>query len=328
MSVAVYPGRGLALVLSKGADSTSYLLDVLDMQSVTSQKSHDIDLAPRGYHTRGSLHIRADEPIVVFSTLDAKDKLEYLGLNLITGAFSSDFQWADGAEAYSAGTGSSFVDRHRPFAAVMHGNQVVSYGGASPRRDDMSWRLPERWGWEPGATITRVLVNNDDVRMISVYPRIELSSETRGLGLHVFDKSKGEWAKLDVPTGLGSFRAFGYWIAREEIQPYRPGTIDLEPYRRHWTAPFLSTAERFEFRRYSPSGRLFFYNARTRTITVHDTGEPDSEVLHVDGADVAWYRVSDELRKAKIENGKLKDEEVVVKAPEMWAVHWLFFGKE
>ena len=50
--------------------------------------------------------------------------------------------------------------------------------------------------------------------------------------------------------------------------------------------------------------------------------------LHVDGADVAWYRVRDELRKAKIENGKLGAETVVVKGPEMWAVHWLFFGKE
>ena len=42
-----------------------------------------------------------------------------------------------------------------------------------------------------------------------------------------------------------------------------------------------------------------------------NTGEPNSDVLYVDEDDVAWYRVSDELRQAPIQDGRLGPPEDV-----------------
>ena len=116
---------------------------------------------------------------------------------------------------------------------------------------------------------------------------------------------------------------------REDIQSYEPGALDLERLKRHHFPPFLSAAERFSSSEETRQRvRLYIYNARTRELIVHETGEPDTEALYVDEDDAAWYRVSDELRRAPIREGRLGPEEVVAKAPELWAVHWLFFGSE
>ena len=61
---------------------------------------------------------------------------------------------------------------------------------------------------------------------------------------------------------------------------------------------------------------------------MHDTGEPNSEVLYVDEEARVYYRVSDELRRARIQDGRLEKSMVLVKVPELWAVHWLFVGHE
>ena len=134
---------------------------------------------------------------------------------------------------------------------------------------------------------------------------------------------------VDRLRGLtGAFRGYGHWLAREDIQSYKPGVVDLERLKRHRFAPFSSAAERFEDDQAAPSGRFRLYNARTKELIEHDTGEPDTEVLYVDEDRFAYFRVSDELRRARIGDGKLGPEEVLAKAPELWAVHWLFFGRE
>ena len=326
--VDVFPGRGYALIGSdRGNGRGSILLDIIDMNAVSAQKSYDIDLSD-GYSLVSSHMQYGHEAQVYFlEGYKYKNGGNYTGLNLATGQRSNQFDRIDEANAYRIGTGSSFVDRASRFVGIIDSSELLIFGGESPRRRALGWRLPERFDWELGSIFTDVLVNNDDVRLISVYRNSDWKGEVRGLGLHVFDKAAGEWFQLDAPMGMGSFRAFGHWLAREEIQPYRPGDLNLERFQWHQFAPFLSVAERFESRRYAPSGRLYFYNARTRVSIVHDTGEPDTEILFVDDDDVAWYRVSDELHRAPILEGGLGSPEVVVAAPELWAVHWLFFGK-
>ena len=97
----------------------------------------------------------------------------------------------------------------------------------------------------------------------------------------------------------------------------------LESYR---TEPFLSAAGRFRAREVTPTGRLLFYDTRSGTSTRRDTGQPDSEVLLVDEDNVAYFRVSDELRRGHLVDGGLANEEVVARAPELWGVHWLVKG--
>ena len=327
--VDVIPGRGYVLVGSDRGQDQGSLLDVIDMRSVSTQKSFDIDICDGcSFRRSGHMHEGRDAPVYFFSGY-GNSRSQYTGVDLTTGRMMSDFEPIDRANAYRTGTGSSYVDRLRGYSRIMHDGELFIYGrGESPRRYELGWRLPEGFDWEPGATGTTVIVNNDDMRLITVRRRGEWTGEVRGLGFHVFDKAAGEWSRLEIPRSSGSFRAFGHWLMREDIQSYEPGALDLERLKRHHFPPFLSAAERFEFGRYAPSGRLYVYNARTGKLIVHDTGEPDTEALYVDEDDVAWYRVSDELRRAPIQEGKFGPEEVVAKAPELWAVHWLFFGRE
>ena len=52
------------------------------------------------------------------------------------------------------------------------------------------------------------------------------------------------------------------------------------------------------------------------------TGNPDSEVLLIDGDDI-YIRVGDELRKGQIAGGQIVGHEVLVKSPEVLDIHWL-----
>ena len=122
----------------------------------------------------------------------------------------------------------------------------------------------------------------------------------------------------------------GYALLRQgRAVRYAPGSLNLARLELQQFPPFLSAAVNLsQVREIAPTGRLLLCDARAKALIIHDTGEPNSEVLYVDEDDVAWYRVSDELRRAPIEDGKLGPEEVVAKAPELLAVHWLFFGRE
>lgn len=327
--VDVFPSRGLALIGSdRGNGRGSILLDVIDMNAVSAQKSYDIDLCDDCGLVSRNLQYGHDSKLYFLEGYKYKHGGMYTGMNLLTGQKSNRVDRIDEANAYRIGTGSSFVDRMSRFVGVIDGSELLIFGGESPQRRGLGWQLPEEYGWEFGSIFTDVLVNNEDVRLISVYRDSDWEGEVSGLGLHVFDKAASEWFQLDAPVGMGSFRAFGHWLVREDIQDYRPGVLDLERYRWHQFPPFLSVAERFESRRFAPTGRLYFYNALTRESIIHVTGEPDTEILFIDDQDVAWYRVSDELRRAPILHGRLGPPELVAAAPELWAVHWLFFGKE
>ena len=327
--VDVYPELGYAFVGSYlYGVGESLLLDVIDMDSVSTQRSYEIDVCGGCSFVGSYMQARRGALAYIFCGCAYTKGCSYKGVDLKSGRIVSGFEWIDEANAYRVGTGSSFVDRRKGFWAVMHGSEVLEYGDGSVRRHELGWSLPEGMVWEPGSTFTDLKVNNDDMRLVLVRRNGEWKGKLQGLGLYVFDKAAGEWSSLDIPVGMGSFRAFGHWLAREDIQTSRSRALDLEPLKAHWFPPFLSAAERFEMRRYAPTGRLFFYNVRTRELIVHETGEPDTEVLYVDGNDMAWYRVSDELRRAPILGERLGPPEVVARGPELWAVHWLFFGRE
>ena len=293
-----------------------------------SQKSYDIDLCDGCAYISSHLQDHRDKQ--VYFIVGYNDDRRYGGVDLKAGGVLSGFDWTDVAGAYRTGTGSLFVDRLKHFSGVVHDGDRLIYGeGPRPTRHALGWQEPKEYGWESGSTITDLLVNNDQVRLIHVHRHSKTHRELPGLGLHVFDKAAGDWSKLDMPGGYGSFRAFGHWLVSEEIRRYEPDLLDLKRLEQQRFPPFLSAAVNLSLvREIAPTGRLRLYNARTRELIVHDTGEPNSEVLYVDEGDIAWYRVSDELRRAPIQDGKLGEPELVAKAPELWAVHWLFFGKE
>ena len=329
MFVDVFPGRGYALVGSDLRPLSSVLLDVIDMNAVSNQKSFEIEICNGCSGLGGRLLDRQGGPAYFLNGYN--DGRVYKGVSLQTGRILSDFDRTEEANAYRTGSGSPFADGSRSFGAVVHQGDWLIYGeGDSPRRQRLvGWEEPKGYGWAPGSTITYLIVNNDDIRLISVVRHSKWEGEVRGLGLHVQNKASREWSRLDLPGAIRSFRAFGHWLVSQEIFQYEPGSLDLERLDLQCFPPFLPAAVNLSMvREMAPSGRLFFYNEWTKEWIVHDTGDPNSEPLFVDEAGVAWYRVSDELRRAPIRDGKLEPVEVVAKAPEIWAVHWLFFGRD
>lgn len=327
--VDVYPELGYALVGSEiSREGGSFLLDVIAMDSVSTQTSYEIDVCAGCSYISSSFQDRSGALAYVFRGYTYGKGRSYKGVVLNSGRIVSAFKWIDQANAYRNGTGSAFADLPFAFGAVMHSGGLLEYGRDSVRRHELDWRLPEVKGLEPESTVMDILVNNDDMRLVTLYPR-EWQGKVPGMGLYISDKAEGEWSKLDLPrSGYGAFRAFGHWLAIADLQDYAPGSLDLERLKAHSFPPFLSAGERFEITGYGPSGQLYFYNARTKTLILHDTGEANSEVLFVDEGGVAHYRVSDELRRASILRDRLGPPEVVAKGRELWAVHWLFFGKE
>ena len=277
-----------------------------------------------------------------------------LGVDVVTGEAVADLGSAALGLACQNGSPGGMVDGG-DFGTPVYaeGTEAILRDTAEGRPRNLGWQLPPgvRLGAGPGRSgdWARLMIDNPAMRVLLVMPsgRWSPPADAKPHVLHVFDKASWEWRTLELPgSGVpmrtrwgyvqaldspGAYlpmRAFGEWLAAEEIYAYDPGTLDMERLAGQQFGEFRSAAERFEQDKAAPSGRFRLYNARTQSLIVHDTGEPDSEVLYVDEDDVAYYRVSDELRRAPIEDGKLGEPELVAKAPELWAVHWLFFGKE
>ena len=277
-----------------------------------------------------------------------------LGVDVVTGEAVADLGSAVLGLAYQNGSPGGMVDGG-DFGMPVYadGTEAIVRNKAAERPRKLGWQLPPgvRLANGPGhpGDWARLMIDNAAMRVLLVMPlgkQAPLADATQR-ALDVYDKASGQWRKLKLPgsgirmearwgyvEALDSpgiylpMRAFGEWLAAEEIYAYEPGILDVERLAEHRFGEFRSAAKRFEQDEAEPSGRFRLYNARTQALIAHDTGEPDSEVLYVDGADVAYYRVSDELRRAPIEDGRLGKPEVVAKAPELWAVHWLFFGRE
>lgn len=147
----------------------------------------------------------------------------------------------------------------------------------------------------------------------------------------VFGKAAGRWFRLPASRlPAGPTRAFGPWLAVEE---WRDAGTSRTPEER------ISALEVRDGP--FPTGRLLFYDTRpdaaadaehpflemsSGRLIEHHAGDPDSEILLIDDNDVAYFRVGDELRRADLRDGGLANEEVLAKARELLAVHWLVRG--
>ena len=324
MFARVYHDKGYAVVASDGAAKGSFLLNVIDLESVSAQTSYDIDTCEGCFYIESYLLSRNDSLIYVILGRD-RDRV-YRGVNLRTGAMSSDFDDRDEVHAYSGSHGNGFVDHGggiilRNIMGV--GKDAVIYEWGNARR--LGWTLPDGLELRKDGSYAVQYMNNDHLRVTSIggHPR-----DSRSRLFYVYAKAGDAWSKLKLSGGLFSLRAYRHWLIAEEIYRGIPGSPELERLEVQHFPPFLSAADRLRARDIAPSGRFYLYNARTQALIIHDTGEPNSEVLYVDEDDAVYYRVSDELRRAQIEDGELARPSVLVKSPVLWAVHWLFLGKE
>ena len=303
---------------------------------------------------RGGRLIYMIRPAAYWSGAQLNCACRDLGVDVVSGEAVADLGSGSLGLAQQNGSPGGLVDGGDfGMPVYAEGTEAIVRDTAEGRPRKLGWQLPPgvRLGSGPGHSgdWARLLIDNADMRVLLVMPfgKRPPPAEPKQRTLYVFDKASWQWRMLDLPgSGVrmearwdyvealdspGAYlpmRAFGEWLAAEEIYGYEPGSLDTDRLAEHRFARFRSAAERFEKFGAAPSGRFRLYNARTQALIAHDTGEPDSEVLYVDKEDVAYYRVSDEMRRAPIEDGRLGTPEVVVKAPQLWAVHWLFFGRE
>ena len=364
-----YPDQGYVFVGSVGARPGSFLLDIVELNNVSVERTLDLDgcwgCNTSNYpdHCTGcryaTSHLLNREGRLIYMIRPGIRYVEQLdcacrdlGVDIHTGETISGLGTGDLRYAYLNGAPGGLVDGGE-FGAVIaaDGMKAVARAEEEVRGHDLGWELPPALAMVPGSwrQAAQVMIDNDLMRVLApVVSAAEPQTDERLF--YVYEKASGEWSELTLPgsgvpmvelryhvsnldmSGLYfPMRAFREWLAAEEIDKinvYEPRTFDLEGLAEQRFGSFRSAAERSKNRKAALSGRFRLFNARTKDLIVHDTGEPNSEVLYVDEEARVYYRVSDELRRARIQDGRLEKSMVLVKVPELWAVHWLFVGHE
>ena len=325
MFIHAYHDKGYVLIGSEGSTQGTFLLDVISIDLVSAQKSYDVDVCQGCSYLSSYLLSRNNELIYVFRG-GANERFDWRrGVNLKTGMMSSDLNRGHEGYAYSGAYGSGFVDWGFVLGGVFSdNNEAVIYDESD--KYPLGWSPPDELDLRLGKEFTLQFVNNDHLRVISAGGYTPVGS--RNWSFYVFNKGQGAWSKLNLSGGIFALRSYQNWLITEEIYNDTPDVLVHARLAEQRYPPFPSAADRFRIRGIAPTGRLRFYDVRKKELIVYDTGDPNSEVLYVDENDSVYYRVSDELRLAQIERGELVRSRVLAKVPEMWAVHWLFLGRE
>ena len=338
--VKSYPRKGFVFVVSEGAFDGSFQVDILELGDISRERSVDFDyesctgcnFLEAGLLEQGG---RLVFYILAMGDEDGMRVGHYLGLDVERGDFVHDIGRADMCHLHHAGGQSGGVDGSDQLGGIYVRERTLDqpYLMSHSETFDLPWRLPDWFSMpEPGRLLQ--VANNDHARVLRT------TSQTGDtLQWLVFDKSAGAWTSVPVSTfrAGGDVRLLGRWLVREDVKKgvdraeWRdapgadPGPVPFWSAKiRRGEDPFWSAKVRADVRRRTPTGWLHFYNTRTGRLSVHNAGNLDSETLLVDNNNVANFRVGDELRRGRLTDEGLADEEVVARAPELLAVHWLF----
>lgn len=123
--------------------------------------------------------------------------------------------------------------------------------------------------------------------------------------LQVYDRGKNIWFDIDMPGALSPVRLFSSWMAA--VQVSEPTNLNSSGY------VDLDSAE--------PAGKLWLFNLASRTKSIIETHEPDSEVLLVQDGTI-WYRVRDALWTAQLVKDDLESPHVVAVDASAVDIHW------
>lgn len=332
-----YPGEGLVFIVSNGATAGWFLVDILDLTEMSRERSVDFDLCRGCGYDKARLLDRNGRLIFYIQAGHYERETDtlvtqFLGLDIESAEFVYDIARSDDAYLIHSGMQSGGVDGSDFVRGILvrEGSPDQPYVARDRETFDLDWRLPE-W-YSEGGQLDQ-LANNRHARVL-------LSTAGADGEQLVLNKRSGRWSSVPLSTlPVGGTRLLRNWLVREDYragydpvvwQGYHLGDLDPKPF---WSAedlperlPFWSAEGRASLRGKTQTGRLQFYDVQTGALAEHDTGHPDSEILLIDENDQAYFRVGDELRRAKIEDGGLADEELVAKAPELLGVHWLFRG--
>ena len=282
----------------------------------------------------------------------------FLGVDLAREQVVTNLDFGALRDAYSYGASGGLVDGEDYVYPVLDGNgEALAYH--ANEFHPLGWQLPEplRPSAQDGESsqdsrgeenpeqlfppfVTVQIAHNDHLRVVADAGWDTGSTSARAF--HVFDKASQTWARIALRGDLFQMRTYGPWLAHEEHyyrenrrdwqrQPeYRSLFAQRAPFSLYAKAQnehFSSTAERLIQARVVPAGWLHLYHVNRQKHVAHHTGEINSEALYVDEEDRVYYRVNDELRRASVVDGRLKDIVVLARHPVILAVHHLFLGK-
>ena len=284
-------------------------------------------------------------------------KSSFLGVNLARQRVIENLDYGALRDAYTYGASGGLAEGEDYVYPVHEANgEAVAYFGNAPY--PLGWRLPhplrsnaasgdpsqDSHGKEdaerlPPPPVTVQTAHNDQLRA--------LADVAWGMGptsaraFHVFDKSSRSWARIVLRGEVFQMRAYEPWLAIKELydmsealwkqhSEYARFDAQRAPFSLRANYPsdlFPSTAQRLSQTGVAPAGRLHLYHVHRQRHVTHATGEMNSEVLFVDDKDHVYYRVNDELRRARVGDGGFDDMVVLAKHPVILAVHHLFFAK-
>ncbi len=331
MFVLPYQDKGYIFIASEGAVPGSFLIDVIDLKAISRERSFDVDSC------RGCRYLRS-------YLANKNGRLMYMLIASKETATGKDAQETFYYHAIDPRTGVA-VDDWTPDDVIKSG---YFYGRSGGFVDGEDKNIKDRV--VPDEHVRRLFfpplmkqhfsirqrINNDYMQVTPV-PGLWDENSTHWTW-HIYDKVANKRVPLKLSGTMYPIRAYRHWLVSEEVYGYDPAQFDFDRLDAQKFSPFLSARERFELGlrrpayrepwKVAPTGRLRLYNVRTGEFITHDTGEPNSEILLVDETDVVYFRVSDELRTADIVAGKLANQRLLAKAPELWGVHWLALGHE
>ena len=343
ITVQIFHEHGFGVVVSRGADYRSFLIDVLDFSDMSRERS--LDMRPECNDGFCSLLssglLRLGDRLIYAIKADIHPKTYehvYAGVYFDTWEPAEGIdRWNFRTDAYRYGqTGyrvpgiDSFLNELDGALGYLYerGTKVFPVGWSLPSNTPRdSWFLPnapnDSWtlvGWNIETDFARV------IRGRNWSPGSPSDKSARDRTWLALDKHANQWSTVTIFGRIFALQAFWDWIVFTDRHYGLPDSLDLERLETHRSEGFLSAAERFRMYRRPPTGRFHFYNVRSGTLHAYDTGESNSEALYVDERDRAYLRVSDELWRIPLAGDSLGPVTVLAKQPELWAVHWLVMG--
>ncbi|MDP1932544.1 MAG: hypothetical protein Q8L60_13910 [Gammaproteobacteria bacterium] len=315
--VRPYHDHGLILVGSE-PEIGSIHLTVVDINDIEDRTTFEVDICENCILAFSHLLEMPDNQLtyafVVSEVVQGTATLHVEGIILESGT-RVPLTLADLQYAVNFGFPGGSVDGGDQLRSIYSVGKEAVFGYY--QQLPLNWTLPEELTLKPEDTIFQ-MVNTNDIRVITT-PTLRTSEDSESTVLYVYDKPSQGWSSITVNGNLLRVRGFKDWVATEEA--YRESEIGNVKFN-FSAGTFLPAEERIAYSQTRQTGRLYLYNASSKVFIEHMTGNPDSEVLLIDGADI-YIRVGDELRKGQIAGDQLADQEVLVKAPEVLDIHWL-----
>ena len=326
--VKAYLEKGFVFVVSDGAVAGSYLVDILDLADMSRELSKDFDVCADCVLVEAWLLQRRGRLVFHLGGRGEGRIRRNLGLDLASGEFVDDIDRSDVTYVYHTGWPPGGVEDKSVFVRGIYlrpDNPTQPYVKRGADTYDLDWVLPGWFSMGEGEWLTQT-ANTDQMRVLFKAGG-NTSQEL------VLDKVSQRWSNVPLSRfPPGRPRVFGRWLVQETTRQGNAQSFVDGPLGTNVSEPFLSVAHRLAFG-YAhtdrmPMGTLLFYDTRTGNLVEEVTDEPDSEILLIDDGDVAYFRVGDELRSARLGDRALTEKRLVAQGPELWNVHWLVRGYE